>query len=110
MKKEELFVLGKRPITPETAKALGEAFNTSAQYWINLESIYQILPANSIRWMEFYLNNEKERSKEDNIGIGCTKNKQGDQNGGEIRYAGRLTREEEKNIILYMIQQNKQGD
>ena len=32
------------------------------------------------------------------------------QNGGEIRYAGRLTREEEKNIILYMIQQNKQGD
>ena len=36
-------IMGKRPITPEIAKALGEAFNTSAQYWINLESIYHRL-------------------------------------------------------------------
>lgn len=35
-------IMGKRPITPEIAKALGEAFNTSAQYWMNLESIYQL--------------------------------------------------------------------
>lgn len=35
-------IMGKRPITPEIAKALGEAFSTSAQYWMNLESIYQL--------------------------------------------------------------------
>ena len=35
-------IMGKRPITPEIAKALGEAFGTSAQYWMNLESIYQL--------------------------------------------------------------------
>jgi HTH-type transcriptional regulator/antitoxin HigA len=35
-------IMGKRPITPEIAKALGEAFSTSAQYWMNLESSYQL--------------------------------------------------------------------
>ncbi len=35
-------IMGKRSITPETAKALGEAFGTSAQLWMNLESSYQL--------------------------------------------------------------------
>ncbi len=35
-------VLGKRAITPETAKALAEAFGTSAELWMNLESAYQL--------------------------------------------------------------------
>ena len=35
-------IAGKRAITPETAKALGDAFGTSAQYWMNLESAYQL--------------------------------------------------------------------
>jgi HTH-type transcriptional regulator / antitoxin HigA len=35
-------ILGKRAISPEIAKALGDAFGTSAQYWMNLESIYQL--------------------------------------------------------------------
>ena len=35
-------IIGKRQITPEIAKALGEAFGTSAQYWMNLESSYQL--------------------------------------------------------------------
>jgi HTH-type transcriptional regulator/antitoxin HigA len=35
-------VMGKRSITPETAKALGEAFGTTAQFWMNLESAYQL--------------------------------------------------------------------
>lgn len=35
-------ILGKRSITPEIANALGEAFGTSAQYWMNLESSYQL--------------------------------------------------------------------
>ncbi len=35
-------VLGKRSITPETAKALAEAFDTSAELWMNLESAYQL--------------------------------------------------------------------
>jgi HTH-type transcriptional regulator / antitoxin HigA len=33
---------GKRAITPETAKGLGEAFNTGAQFWMNLESSYRL--------------------------------------------------------------------
>ena len=33
---------GKKAITPDTAKALGEAFGTSAQLWMNLESAYQL--------------------------------------------------------------------
>ncbi len=36
-------IKGKRSITPETAKGLGDAFGgTGAQYWLNLESIYQL--------------------------------------------------------------------
>lgn len=35
-------ILGKRAINPEIARALGEAFGTSAQYWLNLESTYQL--------------------------------------------------------------------
>lgn len=35
-------IMGKRPITPEIAKSLGDAFGTSAQYWMNLESAYQL--------------------------------------------------------------------
>lgn len=33
---------GKRSITPDTARSLGEAFGTSAQLWMNLESAYQL--------------------------------------------------------------------
>src|SRR5262245_61878809 len=33
---------GKRAISPETAKGLGEAFGTGAQLWMNLESAYQL--------------------------------------------------------------------
>lgn len=33
---------GKRRITPETAKALGHAFGTDPQFWLNLESAYQL--------------------------------------------------------------------
>lgn len=32
----------KRAVTPETARALGEAFGTSAQFWMNLESSYRL--------------------------------------------------------------------
>jgi len=35
-------IAGKRAITPETAKGLGEAFGTSPDYWMNLESQYQL--------------------------------------------------------------------
>mgnify|MGYP002078650450 CR=1 FL=1 len=35
-------IAGKRAITPETAKGLGEAFGTSPEYWMNLESQYQL--------------------------------------------------------------------
>ncbi len=33
---------GKRGITPDTAKAIGNAFGTSAEMWLNLESAYQL--------------------------------------------------------------------
>lgn len=35
-------VNAKRAITPETAKALGEAFGTSPELWMNLESAWQL--------------------------------------------------------------------
>lgn len=35
-------ITGKRAITPELAKALGDAFSTSPQLWMNLESTYQL--------------------------------------------------------------------
>lgn len=33
---------GKRTITPETAQGLAEAFGTSAEFWMNLETQYQL--------------------------------------------------------------------
>lgn len=38
-------VLGKRGVTPETAKGLAAAFGTSAEYWMNLETAYQLSKA-----------------------------------------------------------------
>ncbi len=35
-------ISAKRGITPETAKALGDAFGTSAELWLNLESMYRL--------------------------------------------------------------------
>jgi HTH-type transcriptional regulator/antitoxin HigA len=43
-------IAGKRAVTPETARGLAEAFGTSAEYWMNLESQYQlskVKPSNS---------------------------------------------------------------
>lgn len=38
---------GRRGITPETAKGLGEAFGTTAQFWMNLASAYRLWLADS---------------------------------------------------------------
>ena len=35
-------ITGKRAITAETAKGLGEAFGTSAQFWMNLEAAHRL--------------------------------------------------------------------
>jgi len=35
-------IAAKRAITPETAKGLGEAFGTGGQFWMNLESAWQL--------------------------------------------------------------------
>lgn len=35
-------IAGKRAVTPETAYGLAEAFGASAEYWMNLESQYQL--------------------------------------------------------------------
>ena len=35
-------ISGKRSVTPETAMALGEALDTGAEFWMNLESQYQL--------------------------------------------------------------------
>jgi HTH-type transcriptional regulator/antitoxin HigA len=35
-------ICGKRAITPETAQGLGEAFGTGAEFWLHLESAYQL--------------------------------------------------------------------
>jgi len=35
-------ILGKRAISPETAREISAALGTSAQFWMNLESIYQL--------------------------------------------------------------------
>ena len=40
-------IAAKRGITPETAKGLGEAFGTSAQLWMNLESVYRLSLSNA---------------------------------------------------------------
>ena len=36
---------GKNSITPTTAISLGQVFGTSAEYWLNLESVYQLAKA-----------------------------------------------------------------
>src|SRR5262245_28749675 len=36
---------GKRAISPETAKGLGEAFGTGAQFWMNLEGALKCTPS-----------------------------------------------------------------
>jgi len=38
-------IAGKRSITPETAIGLGRAFGTGAQYWMNLETSFQLSKA-----------------------------------------------------------------
>ncbi len=38
-------ITGKRSITPETAIALGDAFGTGPEYWMNLETAYQLSQA-----------------------------------------------------------------
>lgn len=35
-------ILGKRSITPDTAKALAVAFGTTAQFWMNLQTSYEL--------------------------------------------------------------------
>lgn len=35
-------VRGKRGVTPETAWLLGEAFNTSPEFWLNLQAAYDL--------------------------------------------------------------------
>lgn len=35
-------IAAKRGVTPETAKGLGDAFGTGAQFWMNLESAYRL--------------------------------------------------------------------
>jgi HTH-type transcriptional regulator/antitoxin HigA len=35
-------ITGKRSITPDTAKALGEAFGTGPEVWLNLDAAYQL--------------------------------------------------------------------
>src|SRR5436853_3101586 len=35
-------IAGKRAITPETARGLAAAFGSSPEYWMNLESSYQL--------------------------------------------------------------------
>ena len=35
-------IMGKRGITPETAKGLAAAFGNTAEFWMNMESLYQL--------------------------------------------------------------------
>jgi HTH-type transcriptional regulator / antitoxin HigA len=35
-------IAAKRSVTPDTAQALGQAFGTGAEYWMNLEMLYQL--------------------------------------------------------------------
>ena len=41
-------ISGKRAVTPETAKGLAEAFGTSPDYWMSLESQYQLSDRKSV--------------------------------------------------------------
>lgn len=40
-----MMITGKRGITPETAIGLGDAFGTGPEYWMNLETAYQLAQA-----------------------------------------------------------------
>ncbi len=40
-------ISGKRAVTPDTARALADAFGTSAQIWMNMESAYQLSKLNA---------------------------------------------------------------
>ena len=40
-------ITGRRSISPEIATALGEAFNTSAQVWLNVQAAYQLAQESS---------------------------------------------------------------
>jgi addiction module HigA family antidote len=45
-------VRGKRGVTPDTAWLLGQAFNTSPEFWLNLQSVHELAlsrPNRSIR-------------------------------------------------------------
>jgi HTH-type transcriptional regulator/antitoxin HigA len=44
-------ISGEREITPETAEALGKAFHTGAQFWMNLERSYRLSLVEPVRWM-----------------------------------------------------------
>ena len=44
-------ITGKRGVTPETAKGLGQALGTSAQLWMNLEASYRLSLADSTHEM-----------------------------------------------------------
>ncbi len=35
-------IVGKRGLTPETAQAFGAALGTSAEFWMNLDTAYQL--------------------------------------------------------------------
>ena len=37
-----LIIAGKKSVTPETAVGLGSAFGTSAEFWLNLETAFQL--------------------------------------------------------------------
>src|SRR5713226_10705368 len=45
---------GKKAITAETAIGLGDAFGTSAEYWMNLESLYRLHVAGNMQAIEAF--------------------------------------------------------
>ncbi len=44
-----IIITGKRGVSPETAIGLGDAFGTGPEYWMNLETAYQLAQADSKR-------------------------------------------------------------
>ena len=40
-------IAGKRGVTPETAQEFAAAFGTGAQFWLNLETSYQLYQSDS---------------------------------------------------------------
>ncbi|WP_299414495.1 HigA family addiction module antitoxin [Acaryochloris sp. IP29b_bin.148] len=45
-------VRGKRGISPETAWLLSEAFNTTPEFWLNLQAIYDLSANRPIRHVQ----------------------------------------------------------